>query len=553
MRKIVLPLVETDRSLLALQYAKKHFTQEQAEIILVMSDESLGISATREEEAAALSLVERKLDVMKQVLDGYQVVTKAFVGKAGPCIVKVAREYNADYIVMTKSARSDTLSMVGKTTDYVLNNAYCNVLIISENRMNSGEYKGLIYKKAQATVNLRGQIGDKQSECLLPSVDADCNYHFDVTVGKIRFFHTAYNPETGNWDMPPAGDQTASIDITAGETADILVKANSIDGKADRIRIINRGMKQEAVFEYKITAAAAPQPLEIPEAPGAMPAPAVISLEDEEAVYEAIEPETEKIDDTVGSLEFDDFIEEALSKPEIEIPALDEEAKAVEELAELEPETELETEPEELSIVDDYLDRKYNEISFNWDDIDFKDDKEDTFDSTLTGLEMFTPHEDEISSIVDELKETVTSLDNDIAERESQTIKFGIPDEEVESQLGLNFDLDADFGSDIRFDVDSEPESELESASEPEPEPANTIEDFFESTGLTDADSKGIISPAFDDIFEMIPTTDPVKNANTSTLEYDFDEIINEFRTSQMGYVGTGITEEDDNSLDEFK
>ena len=279
MRKIVLPLVETERSLLALQYVKKHFSKTQAEIIIVMADESLGISATREEEAAALAVVEQKLEMIKKVLNGYQVITKGFVGKAGNYIVKVAREYNADYIVMTKSAQPDTLSVVGKTTDYVLNNAYCNVLVISENRMNAGEYKGLIYKKAQATVNLRGQIGDKQSECLLPSVDADCNYHFEVTVGKIRFFHTAYNPETGNWDMPPSGDQTASTDIAAGETADILVEANSVEGKADRIRIINRGMKQEAVFGYKITAASAPQPLDIPDAPGAMPAPAVISLD----------------------------------------------------------------------------------------------------------------------------------------------------------------------------------------------------------------------------------------------------------------------------------
>ena len=294
MRKIVLPLVETERSLLALQYAKKHFSPTQAEIILVMVDESLSISATREEEAVAQSMVEQKLELIAKVLDGYQVITRAYVGKAGPCIIKTAREFNADYIVMTKSAQPDMLSMVGRTTDYVLNNAYCNVLIVSENKLNAGEYKGLIYKKAQAVVNLRGQIGDKQSECLLPSVDADCNYHFEVTVGKIRFFHTTYNPETSNWDLPPSGEQIASVDVAAGETADLLVKANSVDGKADRIRIINRGMKQEAVFSYKITAAKAPAPLEIPAAPGAMPAPAVINLESGEVLVDA-EPVAEEL------------------------------------------------------------------------------------------------------------------------------------------------------------------------------------------------------------------------------------------------------------------
>ena len=457
MRKIVLPLIETDRSLMALQYAKKHFGKEQAEIIIVMADESLGISATREEEAEALAVIERKLDVIKKVLDGYQVVTKAFVGKAGPCIVKVAREYNADYIVMTKSAKSDTLSVVGRTTDYVLNNAYCNVLIVSENRANAGEYKGLIYKKAQATVNLRGQIGDKQSECLLPSVDADCNYHFDVTVGKIRFFHTAYNPDTGNWDMPPSGDQTASMDIAAGETADILVKANSVDGKADRIRIINRGMKQEAVFVYKITAASAPEPMEIPDAPGAMPAPAVISLDgDDTAAFEA--------DSSEGYLNDNE------------------------------------------------------ETSFDWENISLDSDDKGTIEDTLSGLEMFTPNENEINSIVDELKATITSLDNDIAERESQTIRFGMPEVDIDT------------------DID--------------------VEDFFKNTDVHTEESDNSVNmsatnPAFDDIFEMIPTRDLAGFASTSTMKHDFDEIINEFRTGQIGYAGLGFDE--DINLDDLK
>ena len=98
-------------------------------------------------------------------------------------------------------------------------------------------------------------MGDKQSECLLPSVNQDCIYHIDVTVGKIRFFHTAYNPDTRNWDQPPKPGQEVTRDIAAGESRDILVMADSTDGKADRIRIVNRDMKKEAVFSFNITAA----------------------------------------------------------------------------------------------------------------------------------------------------------------------------------------------------------------------------------------------------------------------------------------------------------
>ena len=76
-----------------------------------------------------------------------------------------------------------------------------------------------------------------------------------MTVGRIKFYHTAYNPDTRNWDLPPVEGQPVTCDIAAGETADILVKADSTDGRADRIRIVNRDMKKEAVFSYRITAA----------------------------------------------------------------------------------------------------------------------------------------------------------------------------------------------------------------------------------------------------------------------------------------------------------
>ncbi|MBQ0040501.1 MAG: universal stress protein [Clostridiales bacterium] len=449
MRKIVLPLVETERSLLALQYVKKHFSPTQAEIIIVMVDESLAISATRDDEAAAQAVIDQKLELIAKVLDGYQVVTKGYVGKAGPCIVKTAREYNADYIVMTKSAQPDMLSMVGRTTDYVLNNAYCNVLIVSENKLNAGEYKGLIYKKASAVVNLRGQIGDKQSECLLPSVDADCNYHFEVTVGKIRFFHTAYNPETSNWDMPPSGDQIASIDVAAGETADLLVKANSVDGKADRIRIINRGMKQEAVFSYKITAAEAPEPLDIPDAPGAMPAPAVINLESGEVVSEA-EPVAEEL--AMGL--------EALAEEPVVV-----EEPVVEERFGL-PEEETEYIIEEPTI--------------------------------------------EIPSVVKE-----------------PTIELA--ESEIED---LVKELESEIPEDV-FEV-------LEDIAEEEIDP-----------GVEEAVEVAEVDPAFEDLFEEMPSPEPIDEVSVATLQHDFDEIINEFRTGQMNY----IVEEPDylSDLEEYK
>lgn len=253
MKKILLPLEDTARSILALQYVKKNFSPREAELYLIMVDENHDSLTVRTEELEKiLGALTQKLDLIRASIADYTSTGSTYVGKAGPRIVKSAREYGADLIVMTKSSQPDMLSKIGKTTEYVLNNSPCSVLIVGENKVDDGEYRGLVYKKAQSVVNLRGQIGDKQSECLLPSVNADCIYEINVTVGKVRFFHTAYNPETKNWDLPPAYSQKATEDIAAGETQKILVKAGSREGKADRIRIVNRGMKQEAVFTYKI-------------------------------------------------------------------------------------------------------------------------------------------------------------------------------------------------------------------------------------------------------------------------------------------------------------
>lgn len=254
MKKILLPLEETDRSLKTLQYALSNYKPDEAEFVLLMVDEKLSFSVKSEAEAEALRVLGEKLSALSAAFEGYRVMLASAVGKAGLRITRCARETGADLIIMSKSSKEDMRNSVGTTTEYVINNAPCAVLIVSEAINSRSEYRGLVYKTSKGTVNLRGQLGDKQSECLLPSVNQDCIYHIDVTVGKIRFFHTAYNPDTRNWDLPPLPGQEVTMDILAGESKNILVKADSTDGKADRIRIVNRDMKKEAVFSFRISA-----------------------------------------------------------------------------------------------------------------------------------------------------------------------------------------------------------------------------------------------------------------------------------------------------------
>lgn len=255
MKRILLPLEETDRSLKALHYITRNYSPDDAEVVVMMVDDTVGYSVRSEAEAAALSDLDEKLELIKASLEGFKVYTRSAVGKAGARIVRAARDTGSDLIVMTKSSKDDMLSSIGSTTDYVINNAPCDVVIVCETVNKKDEYRGLVYRTATAVVNLRGLLGNKQSECLLPSVNVDCIYHFDMTVGKVRFYHTKYNPETRNWDLPPLPGQDFARDMVAGESVDILVKADSTDGKADRIRIVNRDMKKEAVFTFRISAA----------------------------------------------------------------------------------------------------------------------------------------------------------------------------------------------------------------------------------------------------------------------------------------------------------
>ena len=61
MKRILLPLEETDRSLKALHYVTRNFTPEEAEVVVMMVDDTLGYSLKSEADAAALAALDEKL------------------------------------------------------------------------------------------------------------------------------------------------------------------------------------------------------------------------------------------------------------------------------------------------------------------------------------------------------------------------------------------------------------------------------------------------------------------------------------------------------------
>ncbi len=256
MKKILLPVDGSPRSLLAIDEVMKSFAPSVFEVILLKVEEQSRRSVSDEQSKEIHEKLSAELDGYAEKLERYEVEKRTAIGKAGPVIVDTALEVEADLILMMKSSKPNLKNAIGMTASYVFRHAPCNVMIVQEKTIQQAEtYRGMVYKRAESIVNLRGQLSLKQSECLLPTVVGKCIYHIDVTRGVIRFIHRSYNPETKEWDLPPANDQQEIYEIASGETVQIPIEVEEPADKSmkvDRIRIVNRGMKTEAVFYYRI-------------------------------------------------------------------------------------------------------------------------------------------------------------------------------------------------------------------------------------------------------------------------------------------------------------
>lgn len=255
MKRILVPVDGSPRSLIALEQLKTTFSPKAFEVVLVMVRENTGYALSLGEEAEIREELDKKLNSIARTIDKYSVITRSAVGRAGARVVEAAKEFGAEMIVMTKSTKPGAGSTIGLTASYIIRHAQCDVMIVKESETKKiQEYRGAIYKRAKGTVALRGQLSLKQSECLIPSVKGDVIYHIDVKRGRVRFLHRSFNAVTKEWDLPPTNGQQEVYEIEAGVSIQIPVNATG-DGKmADRIRILNRSMKTEAVFDYEITA-----------------------------------------------------------------------------------------------------------------------------------------------------------------------------------------------------------------------------------------------------------------------------------------------------------
>lgn len=129
MKKILLPIDGSARSLRSIQMARQFYRPEEAVFtILTVLPEDLPPDPRRS------ARVQAELDKWAALLEGYQVDTAIRHGFAGPEIVRFAENGFYDAILMTRASRN-TQHKLGSVANYIIREVpYLDVLVMHEDK-----------------------------------------------------------------------------------------------------------------------------------------------------------------------------------------------------------------------------------------------------------------------------------------------------------------------------------------------------------------------------------------------------------------------------------
>jgi len=142
--KILVPLDGSERSMHSLDWLKKYFSRDQAEITLLnvievttlsMLDEYYMPGAAPEEGLPYGTFSKRSsliIEEAEKLLDGYDVAKLSTSGLSADVILSTAREGGFDMVVMTKSSVKGLTRLIGSVTSKVVRDAEVAVVVIPE-------------------------------------------------------------------------------------------------------------------------------------------------------------------------------------------------------------------------------------------------------------------------------------------------------------------------------------------------------------------------------------------------------------------------------------
>lgn len=132
MKKILIPLDGTERSMHSIDLVKNLYNKDEIEITLLYVKEDVKSMIMEEDLIEAEKDMQNMTAPAVKELSGYKISCEFGLIDPGSEIVKRAIMNSIDIIVMTKSTKKGLTRMIGSVTSYVVRNAPCIVMIVPE-------------------------------------------------------------------------------------------------------------------------------------------------------------------------------------------------------------------------------------------------------------------------------------------------------------------------------------------------------------------------------------------------------------------------------------
>ena len=132
MKRILIPLDGTERSMHSIDLVKNLYKKDEIEITLLYIKEDVKNMIMEDDLVAAEKDMQKMVVPAVKELAGYKLSCEFGLIDPGTEIVKRAIMNSIDIIIMTKSTKKGLTRMIGSVTSYVVRNAPCIVMIVPE-------------------------------------------------------------------------------------------------------------------------------------------------------------------------------------------------------------------------------------------------------------------------------------------------------------------------------------------------------------------------------------------------------------------------------------
>ena len=135
MKKILLPIDGTMRSIDAAEFIAENFSPDDVQVTVVtVREDYYAFAMTQTDAQRVINETMPIFDNVENILKGFNLTKKVLIGrKAGEEIVFFARENDIDTIVMTKSSKRGIKNFIGSVAAYVVSHSGCTIYSIPEN------------------------------------------------------------------------------------------------------------------------------------------------------------------------------------------------------------------------------------------------------------------------------------------------------------------------------------------------------------------------------------------------------------------------------------